>query len=326
MLKKLFTIIVCIAMILSLTSCGEDSIATVNGEGIDKGYFDFYFDRLKYQLEAELGEDSWENAQYEGKNALEYAKERALQSAIEDYIVTNKAKADKLEHSSFDTEAMKQVKNSWINGYGGEKEFLSALGELGIDEDQFDYMLSAVYYRNSLVDKYSDADDSEIDEYYNKNIAKVKHILIFTIDPSTGERLPEKELEDAKSSIDSLYEMAKSDFDFDALVSEYTDDQNVFYYVGEGYSLAEDGTESNGMVSEFEITALSLEENEISDVIESSYGYHIIKRYANDSEMLEKSYDTIKLKVKAVKFNDIINKWKSEMKIIVNESLYNSYK
>lgn len=326
MIKRLVCTIMCIVVMLSLTSCTGNNIASVDGENIDKGYFDYYFNQLKEQLKSELGEDSWETAQYEGKSALEYAKERALQSAIEDLIITNKAKEDGIKLSSDDVKAMGQLKNQWINYYGSKTGFTKELENYGITEEQFDYMMKAAYYKTHLVEKYTSATEDDARDYYNNNVVKVKHILIFTINPDTGEKLSEDELVDADTEARHIKDLAKQGSDFDALVAEYTEDQNVFYYVGEGFSLSEDGTESSGMVSEFETAAMALDVDEISDVVESQYGYHIIKRYPNDEEMFETAKKTLTMKVQTDRFTDVINDWKSSMKIIVNESLYNSYK
>ena len=326
MLKRIIAVVMCMVVAFSLTSCGGNNIASVNGENIHKGYFEYYFNQLKYQLESELGEESWETAQYEGKSALEYAKERALQSAIEDNIITDKASEDGIKLSGNDIKAMGQLKNQWISYYGSKDKFFAELESYGINENQFDYMMKAAYLKSHLVDKYTEADDEEVLTYYNDDIVKVKHILIFTINPETGAALGDDELEAASQQANHLHDLAKRGADFDALVAEYTDDQNVFYYLGEGFSLADNGTESTGMVPEFETASMSLGVGEVSDIVESTYGYHIIKRYENDTEMFEKAKETLTTKVKTEKFSDVLNDWKSGMKIVVNESLYNSYK
>lgn len=326
MFKKALSVLVSAVILLSLCSCTGNSIATVNGEKIENGYFDYYFKQLKTQLESQLGEDSWESAIYEGKTALEYAKERALQSAIEDLIITKKAEENKVTLTADDKNNMKQVKNQWTAYYGSESMFLKQLKEYGIDEMQFDYMMKAAYYRKHLADMYTDVSENEISDYYDKKIVKVKHILVFTINPETGESLDDSGMNDAKNQITGILQMVKEGQDFDTLVAEYTDDQDSFYYIGEGFSIDQNGNESSAMVSEFETASLALGVGEVSDVIQTQYGYHIIKRYENDDGMYEIAKETLSQKVSDEKFSKILDDWKSSMKIVVNESIYSSYK
>ena len=45
MLKRIITVVMCLVVVLSLTSCGGNNIASVNGENIHKGYFEYYFNQ-----------------------------------------------------------------------------------------------------------------------------------------------------------------------------------------------------------------------------------------------------------------------------------------
>lgn len=326
MFKRILSVVITFVILLSLCSCMGNNIATVNGEKIENGYFDYYFKLLKTQLENQLGEDSWETAIYEGKTALEYAKERALQSAIEDLVVTKKAEEDKITLTADDKKNMQQVKSQWISHYGSESKFLKQLKEYGINEEQFDYMMKATYYKDHLVENYTDVSEDEILDYYNQKIVKVKHILVFTIDPETNKPLDNSGINAAKNQAQRIWEMAKDGQDFDALVAEYTDDQDLFYYISEGFSIDQNGDESVRMVSEFETAALALGVGEVSDIVQTQYGYHIIKRYENDNEMYVKAKKMLEQKVSDKKFSEILDDWKSNMKIVVNESIYSSYK
>lgn len=326
MLNKILALIICCAMLLTFTGCSNNSVATVDGEDVEKGYFEYYFTQLKAQLQNELGEQEWETLQYEGKPALEYVRERALQSAVEDKIVMQKADEDNILLTNEDIKNMSAIKAQWINSYGSESAFVDELKNYGVTEGQFDYMLEAVCYRNHLVDKYVDVEEAEVSDYYKNEVAKVKHILISTVDLTTGTSLSEEEIAQAKEEVEYIQGLIANGTDFDNLVSEFTEDQDVFYYVGNGYTLSSDGNQYSAMISEFEEASLNLGVGEISEVIETMYGYHIIKRYENDEEMYEISKETLTLMLKTELFTDVINSWKTEKKIIVNESLYNSYK
>ncbi len=95
----------------------------------------------------------------------------------------------------------------------------------------------------------------ELQKNYVENYICAKHILV-------------EDVELAKVIIEKI----KNGEDFDALIKEYGKDPGAENYP-EGYIFAK-----GEMVEEFEKAAFSLEEGEVSSVVESPYGYHIIKR------------------------------------------------
>jgi parvulin-like peptidyl-prolyl isomerase len=102
---------------------------------------------------------------------------------------------------------------------------------------------------------------------------KVAHILIGTTDPlnpqvplSAEQKAAKKKLaEDVKAKADKGEDFAK-------LVNEYSDDTASKSKGGE-YTFPR----HSRMVPEFEAAAFSLKTNQISDLVETQYGYHIIK-------------------------------------------------
>ena len=323
MIKKLIAIFCCFILVLSISACQKKevpAIATLDGENIDEAYFKYYFIQMKKQMQNDYGEVSWQNATFEGKPALEYVKEWALQKAIEDKIVIDKAKEDGISLSDADKKEINSVKQSWVKNYGDRNAFYDAIKtSYGLSAEQFNYMLEAVYYRKHLVKKY--VGEEKISEYYNTNIVKVKHILIPTVDLGTNAPLTEDELLVAQNKVNKVLKEIKMGKEFDSLVAEYTSDQDTFYYVGEGYSLNIDGSRGVGMVSAFETAAFELEVGDISNIVESPYGYHIIKRYENDEAM----YHIAKENLASIIFTDILEEWKAQKSLVIDNSIYNSY-
>ena len=231
MIKKLIAVFCCFMLVLSISACQKKevpAIATLDGENIDEAYFKYYFIQMKKQMQNDFGEVSWQDATFEGKPASEYVKEWALRKAIEDKIVTDKAKADGILLSDVDKKEIDSVKQNWINSYGNKNAFYDAIKTAyGLSADQFDYMLEAVYYRKNLVEKY--VGDEKISEYYNANIIKVKHILIPTVDLGTNAPLTVDELSVAKTKVNKVLKEIERGKDFDSLVTEYTADQDTFY-------------------------------------------------------------------------------------------------
>lgn len=160
------------------------------------------------------------------------------------------------------------------------EDFESQIMSLGVSFDEF-----KVYYKNNMiVNKYMDevlfneidVTDSEIEEYYNDNSAafsategqiRARHILVET----------EEEAEEIKAELDA-------GGDFAEIAKEKSIDPSAEINGGEL------GFFSKGqMVSEFEDVAFNLEINEISDPIESQFGWHIIQREQGTMELSEAS-------------------------------------
>ena len=78
------------------------------------------------------------------------------------------------------------------------------------------------------------------------------------------------------------------------------------------------------MVAPFEEAAFALKEGEVSGIVESSFGYHIIKRVP-----LTISQSDIDSKVKEMQnkvFEEQIDKWKADMEVSIDEKALSKIK
>jgi peptidyl-prolyl cis-trans isomerase C len=120
--------------------------------------------------------------------------------------------------------------------------------------------------------------DDNPDKFEIPEEVHVSHILISTLEPPdpltprTQPRPlpPEKKKEKEKLARD-LKARADKGEDFGKLVKQYSDDPGSKDKGGE-YTFPR-----KRMVPEFEAAAFSLKTNQISDIVETQYGYHIIK-------------------------------------------------
>jgi parvulin-like peptidyl-prolyl isomerase len=124
--------------------------------------------------------------------------------------------------------------------------------------------------------------DAEVKQYYDDTnhladfeqpeMIHVRHILLMTMDPVTRTPLAADQQKAKQKQMDDLLKRIRGGADFAALAKQYSEDP---------------GSKDNGgelpafphgqMVPEFEAAAFSLTNNQVSDVITSAYGYHIIK-------------------------------------------------
>ena len=101
--------------------------------------------------------------------------------------------------------------------------------------------------------------------------AHVSHILIGTINQATQEPLPPEKKKEKEQLAKSIRERAVKGEDFAKLAKEYSEDPGSKDKGGE-YTFPR-----GQMVPEFETAAFTLKTNQISDLVETRYGYHIIK-------------------------------------------------
>ena len=128
--------------------------------------------------------------------------------------------------------------------------------------------------------------DAEVKKYYDDNPkaseqpeqVHVRHILLLTMDTATHAPLPDDQVKAKKKQIDDILKQARAGADFAKLAKEYSEDPGSKDNGGElpPFAKASDDP-SHAMVPEFEAAAFSLTNNQISDVITTQYGYHIIQ-------------------------------------------------
>lgn len=113
-------------------------------------------------------------------------------------------------------------------------------------------------------------------------VYRAKHILLLTMDMDTREALDDATIAEKKAQADDLLAQLRASDDpitlFDTLMNEYSEDTGLAANP-DGYT-----TYKGMMVSAFEDAALALKDGEISDVVESEYGYHIILRLPLDPD------------------------------------------
>lgn len=140
-----------------------------------------------------------------------------------------------------------------------------------------------------------------------------KHILILTQDDE-GNDLPEEEQAAAKAKAEDLLAQLRASDDpmtlFDTLMNENSEDGRD----AEGNLAAPDGYlfTAKQMVAEFETATRALEYNEISDLVKTSYGYHIILRLPPINDEVRSAWTSSQM-------SDQIDQWIAEAKLETSE-------
>ena len=166
-----------------------------------------------------------------------------------------------------------------------------------IDENGLDYLLKSygvteptlrrIAEDNYLFTNYSDKkagqpSEADLEQYVSDNgIFSVKHILFKTVDDNR-QPLPEDQVAEKKAQAEDLLAQLKAANDlettFDTLMNENSEDTGLAYYP-DGYTYDKD----DSLVDGFREGVLALEPGQMSDIVETSYGYHILLRLPVDA-------------------------------------------
>jgi len=119
------------------------------------------------------------------------------------------------------------------------------------------------------IQKFYDAHPADVEQ---PEMVHVRHILFMTIDPTTHTPLSEDVIEAKHKQAEDILGRARAGEDFAKLAEQYSDDPTTKEKGGDLPPF------SHGqMLPEFEAAAFALTNNEISDVVQTQYGYHIIQ-------------------------------------------------
>jgi len=156
-----------------------------------------------------------------------------------------------------------------------------------------DGFLANEYLKKEVASKITVSDDDmklyydgHKDEFKTPETVRARHILV-RVDTSASESDKKK----AKEKTEDILKKIKSGEDFVKLASEMSDDPGS---KSKGGDL---GFFSRGrMIKPFEDAAFSLKPGEVSDVIETQFGYHIIKVEEKKDEAIE-TFDAVKERI-----------------------------
>lgn len=270
---------------------------------------------------------NWADTQEE-QTVAQYVTDDAVETVKLHQVVENHANQEGVKLTEEDQAYLKQLREYFIQNIGGdEAAYLKELKLIGLTDDTFMHLNQVSLLYTKLYEKlYGEGAEGypsteELQKYadqYAKDqgytdfkdyVAKTgylfaKHILLKTTDDSGNALSAEKKAE-KKAAADSLLAQLRASQDpltlFDKLMHEHSEDTGLSTNP-DGYIFG-----SGEMDETFEKTVQSLGDNEISDVVEISYGYDIIlRRPALD--MMAQNYGYEKL-------NEQVKEWQSAAKV-----------
>ncbi len=283
---------------------GEDTVMTVNGTAVG---FDEYMAGLNQavsELEDLYQSYSGTSVDWDGKfmfddsiTNLEWCLKRAAQQAARYRVV--EAKANELgltltedQQSAID-EQLESIKEQYVTSDDDSDTQLQAFfATYGYTEDSYKERCRLNYlYTNLFTELYGDQgsklSDEKVQAYAEENdYITSAHILFLTTETVTAEdgttssqAISDEQKAEKKAKAEELCAELKAITDdterwtrFKELMNEYSEDPGLEQFP-EGYCFT-----TGSMVDEYDDTSRALEEYQVSDVVESQFGYHIIMR------------------------------------------------
>lgn len=281
----------------------EEVILSVEGVDVKAAALFYYYYSQKHGYESYYGITDWSLPMQEGYTYADYLKSNVESQVLNmAYLLSKTDQYDveltEEELSTIDADVDKVIEmidEEDLNRYGFTKDNL-----VEVDKD----MIRCSKVLEAMLQEAQDGFTEE--QLASCKFKKVQHILISTMDyvPETeaaaeSETLSETEAKESESETEDpgkaaymkeryalaeeVLKKAKDGEDFEALAGEYTADSGI------GYSISPEGMTPDGnmMVTEFSDAANALKEGEISGIVETQYGYHIIKCVADEDPEAE---------------------------------------
>ena len=273
------------AIVASLNGNGASADLVAYWIGYDVSYLDSY---MQYYTGSSL---DWDYTLSDGTNITDYIKSNVYSSVKQHLVLENLANKYGVTLTEGQESAMADSDQTYIDQYGSEEAFEAEIAKLGMRRETYDRVARSNYLYQNLYQLYNTegsalyASDEDLAVYAaDQNYITADHILLSTKDLTTGEALTDEQKAEKKALAEEIkqkLDACEGDIDeltalFQELADQYSEDPGRETYPT-GYTFT-----TGSMVQEFEDAAYALSEGEVSEVVESSFGYHILLRLPLD--------------------------------------------
>ena len=293
---------------------GAETVLTVNGDAVTADeYSGYMLYNMQYyaSMYAQMGlTDLWSNEDM-AKSLGASMPEAAVQQAIYARVVMQKFNELGLKLSYNEQKEMASVRRNSIANTTKDA-YLNQIAQFGFSDQTYQNFMYISQCYQALNDYYfgengvNTPSDEDIQKYYEDNYITAKHILITTVDPASGET--KRTDEEAKKEAQSILDRINAGEDFDTLMNQYSEDTGLSNNPN-GYTFTE-----GQMVTEFYDGAKALAEDEVSELVKSNYGYHIIKRVKLDDSQLDNFKSDI-ISAISGSMDELLQQWMDEAQV-----------
>ena len=236
-------------------------------------------------------------------------KEKILDQMIDEKILIHEANRKKIKVNKKEIQdGIEEIKKRFTT----EEEYNQELIKQGLSEEKFKEQVKEQLMVIKLIDEEVKAKvvpptDSELEDFYKQHESemvepeqvRVRHILLKVSENTNKE-------EALKKIKEILKEAKKGKTSFAELAKKYSEDASAAKGGDVGFFIR------GQMVRKFEEAAFALNVGEISDVVETEYGYHIIQcveKRAAEKKSLEEIRDYLRNFISQKKMEERYEKW-----------------
>lgn len=291
----------------SISNGNVETILKVGDEKISLGEFNIYIEMAIAEFSM-FSDEIWSMDMGDGQTFSDYMKEQIVEQIRQVKVCYAKAVEQKLELSEEEKEEaeenVKDYMDSLENDYKNTK---------GITEDIVRKVIMENMYVNKLFDKITASVDTKVsdDEAHQTTTYNLQFTTIeldedgdyLTDEDGNYKYVSDDEKKALKEQADKALKELRDGADIQEIAEKYSvDDFSGEYTYGKG--------EADEI---YEQTSSGLKDGEISDVIETEYGYNIVKMIAEeDEDAIEDKKEEIINQRKNDRFNDYYNEWVTE--------------
>lgn len=251
----------------------------------------------------------------------EYVKEKSKETAVLYSLVASQA-AEKGYSMTEDDKADYQADlDSAKEQLGGEDEYTTWLKTMLITDEGMERLSSVgVLYSHMSEGLFKEGGEQaataeDLAQYAEDNdLLYAKHILLMTKDTATGEDLSAEDAaakkaqaEDLLAQLNGIEDPEELNAKFDELMNANSEDTGLESNP-DGYVFS-----AGQMVEEFESATRALEFGQVSGLVESDYGYHIILRLdPADSDQVQEGWQEEQM-------DALVQQWVDEAEVVTTE-------
>lgn len=312
---KALSLALLICTLLSFTACGGAELPPEDNRvvGLVNGKHEITYDLYKYFYLNYAS--AYTEKDFEGDQRLETEAEirQLCETALKNVfaVVDLAAEYGITVNDKSVKDSAGLVVDEAIEDFGGKAQYASALRAYYMTDSVFRFMMAVDACEDELyailttgLGVIDNSDETVMAAIKGDEFIRIVQVLVAHDNGFSDE----KNKETAKKVLD----LAARGEDFDRLIANYSNDYSMTkdgYYFTYGY-----------MLDEIEEAAFALKINEISQIIETENGYHIIKRLEKDDNFLATNYASLKAQYESCKFYGMIDERATELTVTLNET------